>query len=174
VPAWRRRATVILAIVLALVVVSWPLNLLDVRARAPFASVASAFDAPPGHPGYGWSRDGHGAVDNAELATFAGPSHCGWQSATMLFIGWPLGTNATTFAQSRYYLRDPQGVIGIRYRDRLVRNVALPQDAVPTGYRLGPIQLYLSPNDQDEAIYVVAPSGAERWPRVDTNQGLCA
>jgi hypothetical protein len=27
---------------------------------------------------------------------------------------------------------------------------------------------------QDEAIYVVAPSGAERWPRVDPNRGLCA
>ncbi|MDP9321611.1 MAG: hypothetical protein M3P16_11010 [Chloroflexota bacterium] len=154
--------------------VSWPLNILDVRARAPFASVASAFDAPPGHPGYGWSRDGHGPVDSAELATFGGPDHCHWQSATMMFIGWPIGTNATTFAQARYYLRDPQGVIGVDFRDRLVRNATLPTDAAPTGYRLGPIQIFLSPGDQDEAIYVVSPSGAERWPRVvEANRGLC-
>jgi hypothetical protein len=170
----RRRVAIAVAIAVALVAVSWPLNLLDVRARAPFASVASAFDSPPGHPGYGWSRDGHGAVDNAELATFGGPAHCGWQSATMMFIGWPIGTNAATFAQARYYLRDPQGVIGVEYRDRLVRNATLPTDAASTGYRLGPIQIYLSPSEQDEAIYVVAPSAAERWPRVDANRGLCA
>jgi hypothetical protein len=170
----RRRVAIAVTIAVALVAVSWPLNLLDVRARAPFASVASAFDTPPGHPGYGWSRDGHGPVDSAEVATFGGPEHCHWQSATMMFIGWPPGTNATTLAQARYYLRDPQGVIGLEYRDRLVRNAILPADANATGYRLGPIQLYLSPTDQDDAIYVVAPSGAERWPRVDANRGLCA
>jgi hypothetical protein len=108
------------------------------------------------------------------LRDSAGPDHCGWGSATAMFIGWPLGTNATTFAQARYYLRDPNGVVGPEYRDRLVRNASLPADAKPTGYRLGPIQLYLSPTDEDEAIYVVAPSGAERWPRVEENRGLCS
>jgi hypothetical protein len=128
-----------------------------------------------GHPGYGWSRDGHGPVESAELATVGGPDHCRWQSATMMFIGWPIGTKATTFAQARYYLRDPQGVIGLDYRDRLVRDATLPKDAARTGYRLGQIQIYLSPSDQDEAIYVVAPAGTERWPRVvDANRGLCA
>jgi len=149
------------------------LNVLDVRARAPFASVASAFDAPPGHPGYGWSRDGRGPVENAELATFAGPAHCGWQSATMMFIGWPLGTRADTSARSRMFIRDPHGVYGAEFRERLVRNARLPTDAKATGYRLGPLELYLSPTDQDEAIYVVAPSGAERWPRVEPMR-LCA
>jgi hypothetical protein len=71
------------------------------------------------------------------------------------------------------YIRDPQGVYSAKYRDVWVRNATLPADAKPTGYRLGPIELYLSPTDQDEAIYVVAPAGAERWPRVDP-MGLCA
>ena len=93
--ARARRVIVTVAVVLALAAVSWPLNVLDVRARAPFASVASAFDAPPGYPGYGWSRDGR-AVGEFELTTIAGPSHCGWQSATMVFIAWPPGTVATT------------------------------------------------------------------------------
>ena len=167
-----RRVAIALAIALALVAVSWPLNVLDVRARAPFASVASAFDAPPGYPGYGWARDGR-PVDGSELTTIAGPSHCHWESATMLFIGWPPGTKATQFAQSRFYVRDPQGAYAAAYRDRLVRNASLPSDARPTGYRLGPIELYVSPDDQDEAIYVVAPSGSERWPRVEP-AGLCA
>jgi hypothetical protein len=162
----------IAGIIVALVVLSWPLNILDVRARAPFASVASAFDGAPGYPGYVWWRDGH-FVDGAELRTMSGPSHCRWESITMLFIGWPPGTTASQFAQSRFYVRDPQGAYEAKYRDLLVRNAMLPADAKPTGYRLGPIELYLSPSDQDDAIYVVAPAGAERWPRVEP-VGLCA
>jgi hypothetical protein len=168
----RRRIAIAVAIAVALVAVSWPLNILEVRARAPFASVASAFDAPPGYPGYRWSRDGR-EVGEFELTTIAGPSHCGWQSATMIFIGWPLGTIAPTSASSRMYVRDPQGLYETEVRDRLVRNATLPTDAKPSGYRLGPIELYLSPSDQDQALYVVAPSGAERWPRVDPMR-LCA
>jgi hypothetical protein len=168
----RRRTVVIVVLVLAIVALSWPLNIFDVRARAPFASVASAFDAPPGYPGYGWSRDGR-SVGEFELTTIAGPSHCGWQSATLMFIGWPVGTAAPTSGSARMYVRDPQGVYDTGIRDRLVRNAKLPSHAKPTGYRLGPIELYLSPTDQDDAIYVVAPSGAERWPRVDPMR-LCA
>ena len=170
----RRVVAFAVAIALAVVAGSWTLNLFDVRARAPFASVASAFGPATAYPGYRWSHDGRD-VDGGELTTIAGPDHCHWQSATMMFIGWPIGTRSTTFAQARYYLRDPEGVIGADFRDRLVRNASLPNDATPTGYRLGPIQIYLSPRDQDEAIYVVAPSGVERWPRVvDANRGLCA
>jgi len=44
--------------------------------------------------------------------------------------------------------------------------VTLPADARATGYRLGAIEIYVSPSDQDEA-YVVSPRDAERWPRVD-------
>lgn len=170
-PSWRRRI-LIAGAVLALVALSWPLNILDVRARAPFASVASAFDPAPGYPGYRWSRDGR-EVGEFELTTIAGPSHCGWQSVTMMFVGWPPGANTMTFAGSRMYVRDPQGAYGAQFRDRLVLHATLPSDARPTGHRLGPIALYLSPSDQDEGIYVVAPSGAERWPRVDP-AGLCA
>jgi hypothetical protein len=163
----------VIAAVLLLIAVSWTANVLDVRARAPFASVASAFDAPPGYPGYGWSRDGHGVIEGTELTTIAGPSHCGWETATMLFIGWPPGTSAVTFASSRMFIRDPKGVYaGGRYREGLALHATLPADARPTGHRLGPIALYLSPGD-DGGIYVVAPSGAERWPRVDP-PGLCA
>src|SRR5438876_477575 len=97
-----RRVAVALAIAGALVA-SWPLNVLDVRARAPFASVASAFGPAPGYPGYQWSRDGRDATD--EVTTISGPAHCGWQSATMPFIGWPLGTRATTSSQTRMYIR---------------------------------------------------------------------
>jgi hypothetical protein len=169
----RRRALGIAGIALAIVALSWPLNILDVRARAPFASVASAFDAAPGYPGYGWSRDGHGPVDGAELTTIAGPAHCRWESATMMFIGWPPGTSATQFASARMFIRDPRGVYADgRYRDGLDLHASVPPDARPTGHRIGPIALFVSSSD-DAGIYLVAPSGAERWPRVDP-AGLCA
>lgn len=172
-PARRAKVLIFAIVAVALVGLSWPLNVLDVRARSPFASVASAFGPAPAYPGYRWSRDGKD-VGEFELTSIAGPSHCGWQTATMLFIGWPPGTTSTSITQARFYIRDPQGAFGSEYRDRLVLRVMLPADARPTGYRLGSIELYLAPSDQDEAIYVVAPSGAERWPRVDPAARLCA
>ena len=152
----------------ALAAVVWRFNIFDLRAQ----SVATAFDQPLAYPGYTWSRDGR-AVSPEEMDTIAGPSHCGWQSATMMFIDWPPGSAPTTYFTGRLYIRDPEGVYGVRFRDRLGRNVTLPADARATGYRLGAIEVYVSPSDQDEAIYVVSPRDAERWPRVDP-VGLCA
>ena len=64
------------------------------------------------------------------------------------------------------YIRDPEGVYGAEFRDRLDLHATLPPDVRRSGYRVGQIELYLAPSDQDDAIYVVAPPGAERWPRV--------
>jgi hypothetical protein len=113
-------------------------------------------------------------VDRGEVATFAGPDHCHWESATFLNIGWPPPRVSTVASEARLYIRDPYGAVrGTSYRDRLDLHARLPADARPTGYRLGSIELYLSGSDQDDAIYVVAPSGAERWPRSDP-MSLCA
>jgi len=57
--------------------------------------------------------------------------------------------------------------MGGTYMQRLVKDARLPAATRPAGYKLGSIELYLSPVDQDEAIYLVTPSGAERWPRAD-------
>lgn len=131
-------------------------------------SVAAAFDRPPAFPGYQWARNGW-KVPWQELVTFEGARHCSWQSATFLSIGWPLGTRASRADQSRLYIRDPNDVVG--YRERLIRNATIPHDARPTGYQLGSIQIYFSPSDQDQAVYLVAPAGAERWPRADPMTG---
>jgi len=102
-----------------------------------------------------------------ELVTAAGPGHCGWESATYLTIGWPPGTVASDSRGTHLYIRDPHGVVGASYRDGLVRHASLPPDARPTGHRHGSIEIYVSPSDQDRAIYVVGADGAERWPRSD-------
>jgi hypothetical protein len=129
-------------------------------------SVSAAFDNPPPYPGYEWTRNGK-AVRPEELGASAGSEHCGGQSATILTIGWPLGTVSANAGEARFYIRDPKGVMGGTYKDRLVRDARLPATARATGYKLGAIGLYLSPDDQDQAAYLVTSAGAERWPRAD-------
>lgn len=169
--ATARRIVLASAVVVALIasaVIGWRLNILGVRTGPPSGTVAAAFDQPPAYPGFIWTRNGV-PVKAEELGTIAGPGHCDWQTATFLFIGWPPGTLSSISAQSRQYIRDPKGAIQgtTAYRELLVLNATIPSDARPTGYRLGAIEVYLSPSDQDEAIYVVGPDGAERWPRSD-------
>ena len=129
-------------------------------------TLSAVFDATPAYPGYSWTRDGR-SVKPEELGTIAGPGHCGWESATFLTIGWPVGTLSNSSAQARQYIRDPRGVIRGSLHDRLDLNAKLPGDARPTGYTYNSVQIYLSPADQEEAIYVVGLGGSERWPRSD-------
>jgi hypothetical protein len=149
-------------LLIAAALVIWRLDLFAV----PAGPVATAFESPRAYPGYPWTRNGQ-PVAPEEMSTIAGPEHCDWQSATMLNIGWPPGTRSTTSAQARQYIRDPNGVVGARFRDLLMRNATLPADARATGYRYGAIEIYVSPSDQDQAIYVVSASDSERWPRSD-------
>jgi len=167
--ASRFRSATIFLIVLVIAVVGWRLDFLGVRSSTPLSTVASAFDPPPPHP-YTWSREGR-AVSGFELTTFSGPDHCGWQSATFLIMGWPVGTVSRTIADARQYIRDPRGAVKTSLRDRLDLRATLPADARPTGYRHGSIELYLSPSNQNDGIYVVGPGGAERWPRDDPPTG---
>jgi len=153
-------------------IAAWRFDLLALRSGTPVSSVAAAFDLPPSYPGYRWPRDGS-TVSQFELVTSAGPDHCGWESATYLTIGWPPGTVSSSAAGARLYIRDPHGVVGGSYRDGLVLHASLPPDARPTGHRHGSIAIYVSPSDQDRAIYVVGAGGAERWPRSDP-MTLCA
>jgi hypothetical protein len=131
-------------------------------------SVADAFSAPPAYPGYAWTKDGK-SVSRSVIVAAAGPAHCHSQSATFLTIGWPLGTDAQTGAQDRQFVRDPQHVVPVSaFKGSLDLRATLPSDARPTGYRYGDtLQLYLAASDQDSAVYLVAPGGAERWPRTD-------
>lgn len=150
-----------LGIAIAIVIVGllgWRDNALGIRTTGPWASVALAFDAPPPAPGYEWTFEGR-PLSRQAVASFAGPDHCGWQSATMLFIG--------SGDLRRQYIRDPKGVMRRSLQERLGMHVEMPRDARPTGYRLGAIELWLSPSDELEAAYVVGPGGSERWPRSD-------
>ena len=160
-------AFVVLIAVPALIAGSWRLDLFHVRSSEPFGSVAAAFEPPPPYPGYEWTRSGK-AVSREELVTLAAPDHCSeWAGVTFLFIGWPPGTVATQGDMARQYVRDPRGAVPRNLLDSFIRDATLPPDAEPTGYRYGSLEIFISPAEQDRAIYVVGPSGAERWPRSD-------
>jgi hypothetical protein len=128
-------------------------------------TVAGVFGAPAPYPGRAWTRDGV-EVPPSEIVAAAGPEHCGWQSATFLTLGWPLGTRPQTAAGARQYVRDPRHVLGSRL-PALELDATLPADASPTGYAYGAVWLYLAPSDQDQAVYMVLGDNVERWPRSD-------
>ncbi len=152
-------------------VLVWRFDLLGVRSASAVASVASAFDEPPPYPGYHWSRNGERAGES-EITTIAGPDHCGWGPAAMMFIGWPPPAVAPTADRARQFIRDPQGVFGAKFRDGLRRGIQIPSDARTTGYRYGQLEVFVSPSD-DGGIYVASPTDVERWPRSDP-MTLCA
>jgi hypothetical protein len=128
-------------------------------------SVADYFSPPQPYPGPTWARGGR-AVVGRELNSIAGPAHCDWQSAVMLYLGWPPGTVSQSIADRRQFIRDPDGVIGFGVRDELAIAIDLPDDARDTGYRSGELELWLAPSDPD-AAYLRAGDDVERWPRAD-------
>jgi hypothetical protein len=173
--AWFRRP------VIAVVLVGgafWLVTLLPIADPLPtplqgWRTVGSYFDRPPPWPGKPWTHAGQ-SVDGYVLTAAAGPSHCGWDSATLLTVGWPVGTRAINGDQSRQYWRDPKGIVPATIeRGAWKMNPPLPQDAKDTGYRYGSLKLFLAPSDQDTYAYLVAPQGSERWPRSEP-QAACS
>ncbi|MBE1605294.1 hypothetical protein [Actinopolymorpha pittospori] len=133
--------------------------------------VRDYFSPPKSSPGLTWTN-GDRQVDTTELNTVAGPEHCHWDSAVLLYIGWPLGTVASSITQARLYVRDPEGVFPRELRKGLRQDAALPADARDTGYRSDDLQLWLAPSDPD-AVYLRVDRDVERWPRA--NAGIvCA
>ncbi|GAA1827581.1 hypothetical protein GCM10009682_53560 [Luedemannella flava] len=125
-------------------------------------TVASFFSPPKEFPGPTWTKKGK-SVDNNELNSIAGSDHCGWESAVMMHLGWPLGTVAKTSATMRQFIRDPGGVITDRFQPGLKLHVSMPPDGKDTGYRNGDLELWLAPSDPDGA-YLRVDSDVERWP----------
>ena len=84
-----------------------------------------------------------------------GLEHCDWQAASFLHY------------RRESYVGDPEGVLptggtALSYEAR----ADLPSDAVATGYREGDRELWTSLSVGRDAVYIVTPEGAERWPRL--------
>lgn len=146
------------------------------RFEATF-EVVGAPDAPPpsescdtAPPGTGqpapidatpWQFDGCDVSAEVVLDR-PGPAHCGFDSARVIVIGWPLGTSYTPVdVPDLEYVRDPLDVfeIGTRYEEL----DELPDGVVDTGYRQQNTELWMNPIDPS-SIYLVDETTIERWP----------
>lgn len=110
------------------------------------------------------------------IAVSAGAEHCGWESATFMHLGWPVGTVATSFDDERQYVRDPRGLFddGALHVGYL-GDATLPEDATDTGIHRGRWHLWVSPSEADDAVFIVNDESGivERWGRA-TPLILCA
>lgn len=94
-----------------------------------------------------------------------GPEHCGWHDALLLNLGWPLGTASTSTLDARQYVRDPDGSLpDARLQERFATGRQVPEGSVDTGYRVGEVELWLGPDEGDEAVFLRFPDRVERWP----------
>lgn len=141
-----------------------PVTLEPAPGVAPGSFVGTWYDEE-GDPTYYHDEEGW----HLELHVINGAEHCGWQSASFLTLAWPIGSDVEDGSEEnvRSYVRDPGGVLS---GDLAVPppdlDAALPEDAASTGYHRGDWQLWVSPGDVDEAVYLVAGNGiVERWPR---------
>jgi hypothetical protein len=99
-----------------------------------------------------------------------GPDHCGWTSVTFMNLGWPLGTQTEPPGDFRQYVRDPDGLLSSALRTPFGSDGDLPADVAPSGFSRGDWELWTSPSDVADAVYVVngdprAGGTWERWPR---------
>jgi len=145
-----------------------PINVVEIPVTLLPPSAGTAADAFEGP----WTApDGHEVPDDpgkgAEIGVVEGPDHCGWTSATFMHLGWPVGSVAIAADDARQYVRDPQGLFVDQLAAPFDPDAELPADAVDTGYHRGPIELWISPSDQAEAVYLVNPDAGvvERWTR---------
>ncbi len=170
-PRQTRAGVLIVGVVVVVGVGLWVATLLPIADPLPaqlqgWRTVGSYFDRPPAYPGKPWTI-GDRSVDSTVLEAIAGPSHCGWDSVTLLFIGWPIGIAATNGSQGRQYVRDLHGALQGPIHGTWARNPEIPSDARDTGYRYGAVKLYLASSDEDVYAYLIAPADSERWPRSD-------
>ena len=110
------------------------------------------------------------------LHVIDGPEHCGWQSASLLTLAWPLGSDDQGGVdRTRLYIRDPENVFqGELDVPPPELDATLPADAVDTGFHRGSWHLWVADGGTDDAVYLVSDEGSvERWPRADTMFG-CA
>lgn len=108
-----------------------------------------------------WTRNGC-EVSADVLLDRSGPAQCGFDSARVIVIGWPIGASYLPVdVPDLEYVRDPLEVFDLGVRFEHVDQ--LPAGAVDTGYRQRNTGLWMDPSDPS-SIYLVDDTTIERWP----------
>jgi hypothetical protein len=106
-----------------------------------------------------WESDeAHGARE--VVAEGAGSEHCDWDDTTFLDVG-----------RVAAYVRDETGRFSDSTPVAFDADATLPTEARFTGWRDGERELWAEPQVGEAgptSVYIVTPSGVERWPRFDS------
>jgi hypothetical protein len=108
---------------------------------------------------------GSESVNPQVVQTFPPPQHCGDMASMFLVIGWPLGHAEPNLSNARWYVRDPAPFMKGLLLGEFAVDVTPPQDARYSDYHNATYQLWLSPSDEDSAVYMKTATSFERWPR---------
>ncbi len=113
---------------------------------------ASEFDpaTPLTFPVTVWTDDSGVRVSTETIRSHKGPAHCGFESATWLYVGRQL------------FFRDPKHVMADWVSTTYDADASNPKRAEDSGYRSGETQLWIDPKGD---AYLVGPDRVERWPR---------
>lgn len=108
------------------------------------------------------------------IGQYQGPEHCGWEAATFIDVGTPLGSvYEVDLGGRRTFIWDPAGSIelGTVERDVVVDVSELPPDVIDTGFRDGDAELWVDEADPT-ALYRVANNSADRFA-LDQGDAAC-
>lgn len=101
---------------------------------------------------------------------YRGSEHCGWTSAVLLHVGWPVGGSVRVADGGRQYVRDATDVVPGVDAPQVVDD--LPGDAEPSGLSNAEgVSLWFSDSRPDAAYLRLASGRVEVWPRVDSPMG---
>jgi len=136
---------------------------------------AAGFDEDSGSGARMWcDADGRGRVVHQpdQLVLFTRyPCQAG--HAAVLTLGRPLGMPLDRLVRYEY-VHDPlgeflaQGWVSSPYVD----DAAQPDDAAYSGWTNGNIEIWVSPSEQEKAIYIKRGGTFERWPRAAEQWGV--
>jgi hypothetical protein len=138
-------------------------------ALAGCSAFADAGREMPREGGVDWEqpwKDGSGnEVPENVVTTYRGAEHCDWQSKVFLVLGRPLGSPPPDASRARMYVRDAEGELDDHLLGRFREDARLPPDARYTGYHRDGVELWTSPSERGDGVYIVDRGRIERWPR---------
>lgn len=115
-----------------------------------------------------WTTGNGTPVPPSIIQLRTGAPHCGWEDVWFLTIGNPVGSERQEPPPFQF-IQDPDGQIPAgRLADEFDADVELPLDAEFTGFVTEGDQLWVSPSQFDEAVYMLNQlSQVEKWPRAE-------
>ncbi|MCI0582073.1 MAG: hypothetical protein L0227_04115 [Chloroflexi bacterium] len=135
----------------------------------------AAFDDASGSSGRVWcDADGQGRIVRQpdQLVLFT-RYPCERGRAAVLTIGRPLGLPIDNLARYEY-VRDPASeFLALGWvTNPYLGDAVPPEDAAYSGWTNGNIEIWVSPSELDQAIYIKAGGTFERWPRAARQWGF--